>query len=79
MSDFIIKLLSLVLVAVVIVGVLFIICLENVHRWNDGCCDCGGHFKFYQLDHSGRYSKSNYTYQCDECSKFETFNYQMDN
>lgn len=65
---FIISIILLIVVAAaVVIGLATCVANEDKKDWNNGYCNCGGHWVYEQaIGHS--YSTS-YLYRCDECGK----------
>ena len=54
-----------------VVGVLVFACRcennEDKRDWNDGYCECGGHWEYEQS--VGHQYRTSYVFKCDKCGK----------
>ena len=70
-KDFILYIISVPLCIAFIIGVAIgAVKCENEHdekEWNNGYCECGGHFKYEQA--VGHQYRTSYIYTCDGCGK----------
>lgn len=68
MKDIIIE---IILLAAIIGGIIIgAVTCENIRDekvWNNGYCECGGHFKYEQA--VGHQYRTSYIYTCDSCGK----------
>lgn len=65
---FIISIILLIVVAAaVIIGAAEYLRWEEEKDWNNGYCECGGHWVYEQA--IGHYNSTSYLYRCDECGK----------
>lgn len=66
-----------ILVGVAIFGLIAAIygavMLIDNHKWNNGYCDCGGHWEYVQSTYHD--SWTGYVYKCDTCGKSHEFKY----
>lgn len=78
MSDFIDDFFELlVTVGTVVILIIFVIAItaygdsKDLKKWNNGHCDCGGHWEYQQA--VGHRYDTDYIYKCDACGKIEEF------
>lgn len=71
MKDTIIDVLIIVACFVLIIGIAIgaVKCSINQEEkeWNNGYCECGGHWKYVQA--VGHQYHTSYIYKCDKCGK----------
>ena len=71
MKDTVYDIIQVVLGFVFLVGIIIgaVKCSNNQDReeWNNGYCECGGHWVYEQA--VGHAYRTSYLYRCDECGK----------
>jgi hypothetical protein len=71
MKDIVINLIQVIIGAVFIIALVIglVKCSMNKDEktWNNGCCECGGHWKYEQA--VGHQYRTSYIYKCDKCGK----------
>lgn len=71
MKDTVYDIIQVILGFAFIVGIVIglVKCVNNQERaeWNNGYCECGGHWIYEQA--VGHQMKTSYIYRCDECGK----------
>lgn len=57
------------IIGIIVVIILAVKCSNNQDRveWNNGYCECGGHWVYEQA--VGHAYRTSYLYRCDECGK----------
>ena len=72
----IISILLIIIFCSCLLGFALFSCASNIiaeqTKWNNGCCSCGGHYKFQQV--IGHKDDSDYFYRCNKCGKGLTMN-----
>lgn len=66
--NFIISIILLIAVAAaLVIGAVTYLRWEEEKDWNNGYCECGGHWVYEQV--VGHAYSTSYLYRCDECGK----------
>ena len=71
MKDITIKIITIILSIILFGGV--IICVakcsneQEEEEWNNGYCECGGHWQYEQA--VGHQVRTSYIYKCDSCGR----------
>ena len=66
-GDILAVLIVLVLLFALVVGLTKCSNDMDAAKWNNGYCDCGGHWRYEQA--VGHQYGTSYIYSCDECGK----------
>jgi len=71
MKDIDLDIIQIILSIAIIVGIIMgtVKCVEDHDKkaWNNGYCECGGHFEYEQA--VGHQYGTSYVYTCDSCGK----------
>lgn len=74
---------TIIIDTVLIIGLIAVIifavkCSHNqdLQTWNNGYCECGGHYEYGQA--VGHAYRTSYIYKCDKCGKVVEFYKVMD-
>lgn len=65
--DIIQLILSIAFLAGIIIGVVKCSKEQEEKEWNNGYCECGGHFEYEQA--VGHQYRTSYIYKCDSCGR----------
>lgn len=71
MKDTVFDVIQIILLLVFILGLIIgMVKCSKEHdekEWNNGYCECGGHFEYEQA--VGHQYRTSYIYECDSCGK----------
>lgn len=65
--DIILTILGIVFIIGIVIGALTLSSKQDEKTWNNGYCECGGHFEYEQA--VGHRDRTSYIYRCDSCGK----------
>ena len=65
--EFILSIIGIVFIIAVFIGLVKCSMNQDEKQWNNGCCECGGHWEYEQA--VGHQYSTTYMYKCDKCGK----------
>ena len=66
-GEVIVTLIIIVFVVVMLVGAVRCSTTMDKRNWNNGYCECGGHWEYEQS--VGHQYRTSYVFKCDKCGK----------
>jgi len=63
----------LILILLAVIGVIYMARRREQHEWNNGKCECGGLWEYFDTDSQGGRG-----YKCPECDNHIWISYKVD-